>query len=167
LKIRQGFFFPNGGLLGGLGCIAFAIGILSTKEITIITASISIFLILIGLTFFSTKTLFIDKDQNTLTEIMFVLGFTFRTKIELKNYCYVTLIRQLYSMRSRSRATLNLDNERHEYKYDLFLVNKYHHNKYKIKSYNKIEDAQRQAEEISSLLHFDIVKFDPVRTRKK
>ena len=98
---------------------------------------------------------------------MFVLGFTFRTRIELKEYCYVTIIRQLYSMKSRSRATLNTDNERYEYKYDLFLVNKYHHNKYKIKSYNKIEDAKKQAEEISTLLYFDIVKFDPVRTRKK
>lgn len=98
---------------------------------------------------------------------MLILGFTFKTKKALKDYCYITILRQLYSIKSRSRATLNLDTERSEYKYDLFLINKQHHNKYKIKTYNKIEDAKKQAEEISNLLHFDIVKFDPVRTRKK
>jgi hypothetical protein len=167
LKIKQGFFFPTGGLVGGMGCVAFATGILATKDTTITTTSISMFLILLGLTFFSTKTLFIDKGQNNLTETLLILGFTFKTKKNLNDYYYITIIRQLYSMRSRSKATLNLDNETREYKYDLILVNKNHHNKYKIKTYSKIEDAKKQAEKISSLIHFDIVKFSPIRTRKK
>lgn len=167
MKIKQGFFFSTGGLICGIGCIAFSIGILATKEIKIVTASVSIFLILVGLTFFSTKTLLLDKDQNTLTEVIRVLGFTFKTEKSLNDYCHITILGQLYSLRSRSRATLNLDNERSEYKYDLFLINRYHHNKYKIKTYSKIEDATRQAQEISEILHVDIVKFDPVRTRKR
>lgn len=167
MKIKQGFFFPIGGLICGILIISFAVAILATKEISISSLILSIFLILIGLTFFSFKVLSINKNENTLTEILFIIGFKVKKKKDLNNYCYVTILRQLYSMRSRSRATFNLDNVRSEYKYDLFLINKHHHNKYKIKSYRNLEQAKKQAQEISNLLNFEIVNFNPVRTRKK
>ena len=166
MKIRQGLFFSFGGLICGLGFIAFAIGILTTKEITIARTCVSAFLIIAGLTFFTTKSLFIDRDQKMIIEKYCFLGFTIKNQKHLNDFCYVTIIGQLYSMKSRSRATLDLGNQRSDYKYDLFLINKFHHNKYKIKTYNKMEDAKKEAENISILLGYDIVSFNPVRTRK-
>lgn len=167
MKLNQGLIFSYGGLICGIGCIGFAIGILATKEITIMRTCVSCFLILLGLTFFSTKTLIIEKENNVLIEKYVVLGFKILVQKTLTDFCFITIIGQLYSLRSRSRATLELDNQRIDYKYDLFLINEFHHNKYKIKTFSKLEYAEKCAKEISSLLSYDIVKFNPVRTRRK
>jgi hypothetical protein len=102
-----------------------------------------------------------------LVEVTTVLGFAFKTEFNLNNHCYITILRQLYSLNSRSRATLNLDNKTFGYKYDVILVNKQHHNKYKVKSFNKVEQANEFASTLNNYLNFEIVKFNPSRTRRK
>lgn len=165
MKIKQGFFFPIGGLICGVGCIAFAIGNVFSNDLNVVLVLVSSFLFLFGLTFFTTKSVIIDKEKASLVEVNIVLGLTFKTKINLANYCYITILRQLYSLKSRSRATLNFDNKTYAFKYDVILINKHHHNKYKIKSLNNIEQANELASSLSDYLNFEIVKFNPKRRK--
>ncbi len=162
---KQGFFFPPTGIAVGILCILFALGILFTKDHNAKFISIAIFLILFGLTFFSKKQLHIDKENQVIEEQTNCFGYVFRTKKNLNDFCYIIIIRQLYSITSRS--TVNLDLKSRFGKYDVLLTNKPHHYKQKIKSFDNIEDAKSEARIRSDFLNFEIVKFDPVRTRNK
>ena len=164
LDYKLGFFFPAGGLGFGVVCVLFALGIIFTKDLNVMFVSISIFLILFGLTFFSRKHLVIDKVNQSIEEQTKCLGYTFRTKKDLNSFCYVSIIKQLYSVTSRTLIRQDITSEFG--KYDLLLLNKPHHYKQKIGSFDNYEDAKKEAIKLSQYLGFDIVKFDPVRTRK-
>jgi hypothetical protein len=165
LTIRQGFFFPPGGLAFGVLCFLFAFGIVLTKEISSITVGVSVFLVLFGITFFSTKTITLDKRLDKIIETTNCFGFKFKSQKDLSRFKYVTILRQLYSVRSRTAYSPDVKST--FYKFDVLLLNNSHLYKQKITTFKKEADANILAKELSDYLSFEIVKFNPRRTNKR
>lgn len=161
----QGYFMPIGGRIFGIASFLFAFGILNTFETSAISLAIIIFLSLIGIATFATIQIVIDTTNNTINTQTICLGLKSNNIVSLEKYCYVTILNQLYSQTSSSKYTPVYTS--HFGKYDVVLLNQPHHLKLKIGSYDNLEDAQKTAKELSELLKFEIVKFNPVRTRRR
>ncbi len=69
----------------------------------LIIVIISVFLGILGLCFFATKNLIIDKEEAVIHDEMRLLGMKFKSDIKLDNYCYITILKQLYSQTSSNR----------------------------------------------------------------
>jgi hypothetical protein len=162
--IRLGFFFPLGGLVFGGLCFLFATGILLTKDINAITISVSAFLCLFGLTFFSTRHLLIDKSTGQILELTKCFGLVFKSAKDLNKFKFVSTLRQLYGV--TSKTVFSPDVESKFFRYDVVLLNSNHLVKYKLHSLKSLDSANEFAKDMSAFLNYDIVKFDPKRTKR-
>ena len=165
IKIKLGFFFPAGGFVFGLLCIFFAIGIIFSKGLSVSTVSVTLFLVLFGLTFFSTRHILIDKSRQIIEEQTKCIGINFKTDISLKKFTCLTILRQLYGVSSKSVYSPDVKSQ--FYRYDVILLNSNHLLKLKIGTYKTSKQATEFAKKVSEFLSFEIVKFNPTRTRKK
>lgn len=167
--VRTGFFFPGGGIvLGALialfGLVMFITSILA-KDLLLTQLCTSIFVMLFGLTFFSTKHILIDRTKHTIEEQTKCLGYKFKSQKDLDNFKFVTILRQLYSV--KSRTVYSPDVESTFYRFDVILLNSNHLLKQKMGTYNDLAKAQEFAQKLSNFLSIDIVKFNPSRRQSR
>lgn len=172
-KIKLGFFFPAGGFVFGLLCVcfasallvSFAIDIVRSKDPSISTGCLGFFLFLFGLTFFSTRHILIDKSKQIIEEQTKCIGIIFKTDIDLHKFKCITILRQLYGVTSKSVYSLDVKSQ--FYRYDVILLNSNHLSKLKIGTYKTPEQAKEFAKRVSEFLNFELVKFNPTRTKKR
>lgn len=165
LTIKQGFFFPPGGLVIGIILSLFTISYILTQDLSITSFFVSFFVLLFGLTFFSFKTITLNKTTNKIIETTNCCGLKFNSQKDLDRYKYVTILRQLYGVRSRS--VYSPDVKSTFYKFDVILLNHNHLSKQKINSFRSEKEAIILAKSISDYLIYEIVKFNPRGTKRR
>ena len=125
---------------------------------------ICILLLVLGLCFFATKYLIIDKEEEIVKDELRLLGMKFKSEIKLDEFCNISLLKQLYSQTASNRYMP--DSTIHFGKFDVLLLNKPHYKKLKIGSYDSYDEAMMAAKELSEYTNFEIVKFNPVRKKR-
>ena len=159
---KQGFFFPVGGLIFGGFLILVSLSIFF-RDFNFITFCIGTTIACIGLLFFSTKGLEIDVTKKRMRAYTKVLGIKTGKELFLNNFKYVTLIKQGYSQSSFTKTSVEIKSSFSTY--NLLIVNDTHHLKQFVQSFGSEEEAKEEAKRLSEKLDFNIVNYDPVRTR--
>lgn len=164
INYSHGFFFPLGGLLFGGFILFIAISIFISAA-NIIAFCIGTAVICLGLLFFSTKGVDIDKSVRKVRQYTSVLGIKTGKKIPLSTFKYISVINQTYIQTSFNPLGPRV--ERDFGTFNVLLLNDTHHLKQFIKSFGTYESALAEAQKLSDALGLEIVTYDPVRTRLK
>lgn len=159
---EHGFFFPIGGQVFGGVLLAIAlVNILNFADP--VKLCIGVTISIVGLLFFSTKGFEIELKRKRARAYTKVLGLKNGKEISLDSFKFITIINQGYTQSSFTRTNAEVKSSFSTY--NLLLVNETHHLKQFVQSFNSYEDALEGAEKLAKQLNFEIVKYDPVRTR--
>ncbi|HXD92881.1 MAG TPA: hypothetical protein VNX01_06675 [Bacteroidia bacterium] len=162
ISYKHGFFFPVGGLIFGGFLLLISLPMIF-NPVNFIYFCIGTTIMWVGLLFFSTKGFEINPETKKLRAYTNVLGIKTGKESYLSNFKFITIISQGYSQSISPVITIEVKREFSTC--NLLLVNETHHLKQLVQSFNTYEDALEEAKKLSELLNFEIVKYNPVRTR--
>jgi hypothetical protein len=162
ITYKHGFFFPIGGLIFG-GFILFAALSIMLNAGNIIAFCIGMAVAGLGLLFFSKKGLDINKEKRTIHPYTIVLGIKTGKYLQLSDFKFISIINQTYRQSSFSRSGTEIKSEFGTF--NILLINDTHHLKQFVESFSSYESALQESEKLATALNFEIVKYNPVRTR--
>ncbi|HKC67094.1 MAG TPA: hypothetical protein VKG26_02610 [Bacteroidia bacterium] len=162
ITYKNGFFFPLGGQIFAYVLLFIAFLALSSHT-NIVQACVAMAALIGGFLLLSTKGLDIDIYAKILRPYTKVLGIKTGKEIPLSNFKFITIINQSYSQSSFSRTSVEVKSTFSTC--NILLVDETHHVKQFVQSFDTYEEALEEAKKLSKQLNFEIVKYDPVRTR--
>jgi len=161
ISYKHGFFFPVGGLIFGGFLLIVSLPMIFNPA-NFIPFCVGIFIMLVGLLFFSTKGVDISPETKKIRNYTQMLGIKTGKEISLNDFKFITIINQGYS---QNISPMVVEVKREFSTCNILLLNDTHHLKQFVQSFNSYVDASEEAKQLSEQLNFEIVKYDPVRTR--
>jgi hypothetical protein len=165
ITYKHGLLLRKGGLVFAIVLFLFTIGFFIDKNMPgklIVCPT----LIILGFICLSTTGVRFNLKDKTVSQYTYILGFTKDKIISLDEFCYLTIIRQNYSIQSVSKIGSEINSSHSSY--NLLLTNKTFFKKIVIKHFNNFHDAELEGKDLSKYLNIELVKYNPpVVTRRK
>jgi hypothetical protein len=164
ITYSHGLLLRKGGLVFSIILFIFSIGLMSNNNMPS-KYFIAPILFVLGLICLSTTGIRFDLKNRTVTQYVCILGFTRGKKISLSEFCYLTIIRQNYSIQSISKGGSEVNSSQSSY--NLLLTNKSFFKKIVINHFDNLHYAQKEGQDLSKYLNLELVNYDPPVSRRR